>query len=195
MPAYCFTQTHAPSLHLHLSSSGAFSGVSNIFSFWGESRGGGQYQEIPSCSLASPPPLNAPLNSLSRQQRNQLDTRLDLLQKQLNRYDWLNVCAYVYCGCSSSFVFCFVTNTWRQTMLNSLLKHYSYQTVWNHFSVKTFFFAACWSKLLYLCIVVGLLLFVCGLYPLWFISLSWVNEQLIWRSPSLGHGDFKPCVC
>lgn len=61
--------------------------MSNIFSFWGESRGGGQYQEVPSCSLASPPPLNTPLHSLSRQQRNQLDTRLDLLQKQLNRYD------------------------------------------------------------------------------------------------------------
>ncbi|KAF3703314.1 Potassium voltage-gated channel subfamily H member 2 [Channa argus] len=71
--------------------SGAFSGVSNIFSFWGESRGGGQYQEVPSCSLASPPPLNTPLHSLSRQQRNQLDTRLDLLQKQLNRQDWLKL--------------------------------------------------------------------------------------------------------
>ncbi|XP_069007336.1 voltage-gated inwardly rectifying potassium channel KCNH2 [Embiotoca jacksoni] len=67
--------------------SGAFSGVSNIFSFWGESRGGGQYQEVPSCSLASPPPLNTPLHSLSRQQRNQLDTQLDLLQKQLNRLE------------------------------------------------------------------------------------------------------------
>ncbi|XP_053198176.1 potassium voltage-gated channel subfamily H member 2 [Scomber japonicus] len=67
--------------------SGAFSGVSNIFSFWGESRGGGQYQEVPSCSLASPPPLNTPLHSLSRQQRNQLDTRLEMLQKQLNRLE------------------------------------------------------------------------------------------------------------
>ncbi|KAM9839180.1 voltage-gated inwardly rectifying potassium channel KCNH2 [Aulostomus maculatus] len=67
--------------------SGAFSGVSHIFSFWGESRGGGQYQEVPSCSLASPPPLNTPLHNLSRQQRNQLDTRLDLLQKQLNRLE------------------------------------------------------------------------------------------------------------
>nr|XP_057915588.1 potassium voltage-gated channel subfamily H member 2 isoform X3 [Doryrhamphus excisus] len=67
--------------------SGALSGVSNIFSFWGESRGGGQYQEVPSCSLASPPPLSTPLHSLSRQQRNQLDTRLDLLQKQLNRLE------------------------------------------------------------------------------------------------------------
>uniref|UniRef100_A0AAQ5Y7N3 Voltage-gated inwardly rectifying potassium channel KCNH2 n=1 Tax=Amphiprion ocellaris TaxID=80972 RepID=A0AAQ5Y7N3_AMPOC len=70
--------------------SGAFSGVSNIFSFWGESRGNGQYQEVPSCSLASPPPLNTPLHSLSRQQRIQLDTRLDLLQKQLNRCELEN---------------------------------------------------------------------------------------------------------
>ncbi|XP_063768601.1 potassium voltage-gated channel subfamily H member 2 [Eleginops maclovinus] len=67
--------------------SGAFSGVSHIFSFWGESRGGGQYQEVPSCSLASPPNLNTPLHSLNRQQRNQLDTRLDMLQKQLNRLE------------------------------------------------------------------------------------------------------------
>ncbi|XP_078147523.1 voltage-gated inwardly rectifying potassium channel KCNH2 [Centroberyx gerrardi] len=67
--------------------SGAFSGVSNIFSFWGESRGGGQYQEVPRCSLPSPPPLNTPLHCLSRQQRSQLDTRLDLLQKQLNRLE------------------------------------------------------------------------------------------------------------
>uniref|UniRef100_A0A4W6BW12 Voltage-gated inwardly rectifying potassium channel KCNH2 n=1 Tax=Lates calcarifer TaxID=8187 RepID=A0A4W6BW12_LATCA len=89
MPAQCFTPTNTHSFPLHLSSSptGAFSGVSNIFSFWGESRGGGQYQEVPSCSLASPPPLNTPLHSLSRQQRNQLDTRLDLLQKQLNRLE------------------------------------------------------------------------------------------------------------
>uniref|UniRef100_A0AAQ4QAC0 Voltage-gated inwardly rectifying potassium channel KCNH2 n=1 Tax=Gasterosteus aculeatus aculeatus TaxID=481459 RepID=A0AAQ4QAC0_GASAC len=67
--------------------SGAFSGVSHIFSFWGESRGGGQYQEVPSCSLTSPPTLSKPLHSLSRRQRSQLDSRLDLLQKQLNRLE------------------------------------------------------------------------------------------------------------
>ncbi|KAM4534012.1 voltage-gated inwardly rectifying potassium channel KCNH2 isoform 2-T2 [Odontesthes bonariensis] len=67
--------------------SGAFSGVSNIFSFWGESRGGGQYQEVPSCSLASPPLLSTSLHSLSQQQRNQVHSRLDLLQKQLNRLE------------------------------------------------------------------------------------------------------------
>uniref|UniRef100_A0A674NTH7 Voltage-gated inwardly rectifying potassium channel KCNH2 n=1 Tax=Takifugu rubripes TaxID=31033 RepID=A0A674NTH7_TAKRU len=66
---------------------GALSGVSNIFSFWGESRGGGQYQEVPSCSMASPPLLSTPLHSLTRQQRSQLDSRLDLLQKQLDRLE------------------------------------------------------------------------------------------------------------
>uniref|UniRef100_A0A4W5MYZ4 Uncharacterized protein n=1 Tax=Hucho hucho TaxID=62062 RepID=A0A4W5MYZ4_9TELE len=62
--------------------SGAFSGVSNIFSFWGESRGSREYQELPRCSLPSSPPLN----SISRRQCTELDNRLDLLQQQLNRY-------------------------------------------------------------------------------------------------------------
>uniref|UniRef100_A0AAR2K5L0 Voltage-gated inwardly rectifying potassium channel KCNH2 n=1 Tax=Pygocentrus nattereri TaxID=42514 RepID=A0AAR2K5L0_PYGNA len=67
--------------------SGALSGVSNIFSFWGESRGR-QYQELPRCNLPSPPPqLNTPLHSISKQQRNQLENRLDMLQKQLNRLE------------------------------------------------------------------------------------------------------------
>ncbi|KAM8823154.1 voltage-gated inwardly rectifying potassium channel KCNH2 isoform 2-T2 [Spinachia spinachia] len=64
--------------------SGAFSGVSHTFSFWGESRGGGRYQEVPSCNLISPQTMSTPLHSLSRQQRCQLDSRLHLLQKQLN---------------------------------------------------------------------------------------------------------------
>ncbi|XP_038828937.1 potassium voltage-gated channel subfamily H member 2-like [Salvelinus namaycush] len=63
--------------------SGAFSGVSNIFSFWGESRGSREYQELPRCSLPSSPPLN----SVSRRQRTELDNRLDLLQQQLNRLE------------------------------------------------------------------------------------------------------------
>ncbi|XP_061110453.1 potassium voltage-gated channel subfamily H member 6-like [Conger conger] len=66
--------------------SGAFSGVSNIFSFWGESRGR-QYQELPSQSLSSPPPLDTPLRCLTRRQRSGLETRLELLQKQLNRLE------------------------------------------------------------------------------------------------------------
>ncbi|KAJ8010545.1 hypothetical protein DPEC_G00076200 [Dallia pectoralis] len=67
--------------------SGAFSGVSNMFSFWGENRGSREYQELPRCSLNSPPTLNTPLNNVSRKQRSDLETRLDLLQKQLNRLE------------------------------------------------------------------------------------------------------------
>uniref|UniRef100_A0A8C7VNQ5 Voltage-gated inwardly rectifying potassium channel KCNH2 n=1 Tax=Oncorhynchus mykiss TaxID=8022 RepID=A0A8C7VNQ5_ONCMY len=66
---------------------GAFSGVSNIFSFWGESRGSREYQELPRCSLPYPPHLNTPLNSIGRRQRTELENRLDLLQKQLNRLE------------------------------------------------------------------------------------------------------------
>uniref|UniRef100_A0A673W4N7 Voltage-gated inwardly rectifying potassium channel KCNH2 n=1 Tax=Salmo trutta TaxID=8032 RepID=A0A673W4N7_SALTR len=64
---------------------GAFSGVSNIFSFWGESRGSREYQELPRCSLPYPPPLNTP--NIGRRQRTELENRLDLLQKQLNRLE------------------------------------------------------------------------------------------------------------
>ncbi|KYO29727.1 hypothetical protein Y1Q_0008389 [Alligator mississippiensis] len=67
--------------------SGAFSGVSNIFSFWGESRGR-QYQELPRCTVPAhatlgllPPPTTA------RRQRSELESRLDLLQRQLNRLE------------------------------------------------------------------------------------------------------------
>uniref|UniRef100_A0A8C1Z8Q4 Voltage-gated inwardly rectifying potassium channel KCNH2 n=1 Tax=Cyprinus carpio TaxID=7962 RepID=A0A8C1Z8Q4_CYPCA len=67
--------------------SGAFSGVSNIFSFWGDSRGR-QYQEVPRCSLPSPSQhRSTPLRSISRQQRSQMESRLELLQKQLNRLE------------------------------------------------------------------------------------------------------------
>ncbi|XP_071416431.1 voltage-gated inwardly rectifying potassium channel KCNH2 isoform X2 [Pithys albifrons albifrons] len=61
--------------------SGAFSGVSNIFSFWGDTRGR-QYQELPRCSHGAPP---NPTPTLTRRQRSDLESRLDLLQKQLNR--------------------------------------------------------------------------------------------------------------
>ncbi|XP_039225785.1 potassium voltage-gated channel subfamily H member 2 isoform X1 [Crotalus tigris] len=71
--------------------SGAFSGMSNIFSFWTESRER-QYQELPSCPPAARPTLNLPLaasGSLpsSRRHRAELEGRLDLLQKQLNRLE------------------------------------------------------------------------------------------------------------
>ncbi|KAJ6666734.1 hypothetical protein lerEdw1_020458 [Lerista edwardsae] len=68
--------------------SGAFSGVSNIFSFWGESREC-QYQELPRCNIAAHTALNIPLASgaMSRQHRCELECRLDSLQKQLNRLE------------------------------------------------------------------------------------------------------------
>ncbi|CDQ58132.1 unnamed protein product [Oncorhynchus mykiss] len=61
--------------------SGAISGVSNIFSFWGESRVQQQYQEVPCHSLPSPPP-NPPTRN-----RSELENRLDLLQRQLYRLE------------------------------------------------------------------------------------------------------------
>ncbi|KAM4689652.1 voltage-gated inwardly rectifying potassium channel KCNH2 [Discoglossus pictus] len=66
--------------------SGAFSGVSNIFSFWGD-RGGRQYQELPRCTIPTHATLNAPVPSISRRQKCELGSRLDLLQKQLNRLE------------------------------------------------------------------------------------------------------------
>uniref|UniRef100_A0ABM5GM67 Voltage-gated inwardly rectifying potassium channel KCNH2 n=1 Tax=Pogona vitticeps TaxID=103695 RepID=A0ABM5GM67_9SAUR len=69
--------------------SGAFSDVSNIFSFWGESRER-QYQELPRCPLPARPALNIPLTGstpLSRRHRLELESRLDVLQKQLNRLE------------------------------------------------------------------------------------------------------------
>ncbi|XP_029110850.1 potassium voltage-gated channel subfamily H member 2 [Scleropages formosus] len=66
--------------------SDAFSGVSNIFSFWSDSRGR-QYQELPRSSLSSPPPPGTPLQGTTRRQRCNLENRLDLMQKQLHRLE------------------------------------------------------------------------------------------------------------
>ncbi|MGH0154507.1 UNVERIFIED_CONTAM: hypothetical protein FKN15_035815 [Acipenser sinensis] len=66
--------------------SGAFSGVSNIFSFWGDSRSQ-QYQELPRCTVPRRAPGNAPTHSITRRQRSEVECRLDLLQKQLNRLE------------------------------------------------------------------------------------------------------------
>ncbi|NXN12165.1 KCNH2 protein, partial [Indicator maculatus] len=66
--------------------SGAFSGVSNIFSFWGDNRGR-QYQELPRCTIPAHAALSLPLPPMSRRQRSEVETRLDLLQKQLNRLE------------------------------------------------------------------------------------------------------------
>lgn len=63
---------------------GAFSGVSNIFSFWGDSRGH-QYQELPRCPAPTPSLLNIPLSSPCRRPRGDVEGRLDALQRQLNR--------------------------------------------------------------------------------------------------------------
>nr|XP_031311536.1 potassium voltage-gated channel subfamily H member 2 isoform X4 [Camelus dromedarius] len=66
--------------------SGAFSGVSNIFSFWGDSRGR-QYQELPRCPAPAPSLLNIPLSSPGRRSRGDMESRLDALQRQLNRLE------------------------------------------------------------------------------------------------------------
>uniref|UniRef100_A0A9L0TEU0 Voltage-gated inwardly rectifying potassium channel KCNH2 n=1 Tax=Equus caballus TaxID=9796 RepID=A0A9L0TEU0_HORSE len=65
---------------------GAFSGVSNIFSFWGDSRGR-QYQELPRCPAPAPSLLNIPLSSPGRRPRGDVESRLDALQRQLNRLE------------------------------------------------------------------------------------------------------------
>ncbi|XP_039609761.1 potassium voltage-gated channel subfamily H member 2 isoform X1 [Polypterus senegalus] len=65
--------------------SGAFSGVSNIFSFWSDSRGR-QYQELPRCAVTQHIPLSSAPCSSSRQ-KAEVECRLDLLQKQLNRLE------------------------------------------------------------------------------------------------------------
>ncbi|XP_023660446.2 voltage-gated inwardly rectifying potassium channel KCNH2 isoform X1 [Paramormyrops kingsleyae] len=66
--------------------SGAFSGVSNIFSFWGDSRGR-QYQELPRSGPASSPTSATPTHGMARWQRSQVENRLELLQKQLHRLE------------------------------------------------------------------------------------------------------------
>ncbi|KAM8967649.1 voltage-gated inwardly rectifying potassium channel KCNH2 isoform 2-T2 [Pelodytes ibericus] len=66
--------------------SGAFSGVSNIFSFWGD-RGGRQYQELPRCTIPTHTTLSTPEPSITRRQKCELGSRLDLLQQQLNRLE------------------------------------------------------------------------------------------------------------
>ncbi|XP_033854153.2 potassium voltage-gated channel subfamily H member 2-like [Acipenser ruthenus] len=66
--------------------SGAFSGVSNIFSFWSDNRSQ-QYQELPRCTVPRHAPGNALTHSITRRQRSEVECRLDLLQKQLNRLE------------------------------------------------------------------------------------------------------------
>uniref|UniRef100_A0A3B4DN17 Voltage-gated inwardly rectifying potassium channel KCNH2 n=1 Tax=Pygocentrus nattereri TaxID=42514 RepID=A0A3B4DN17_PYGNA len=92
-----FFQSHAPSFNISNKReqnscntlSGTFSGISNIFSFWGESQGH-QYQEVPSHSMSCPPPSpphSAFLHNITHHQRSEVENRLELLQRQLNRLE------------------------------------------------------------------------------------------------------------
>ncbi|XP_072547965.1 potassium voltage-gated channel subfamily H member 2a [Salminus brasiliensis] len=92
-----FFQSHTPNFNISnrreqnscSTLSGAFAGVSNIFSFWGESHAH-QYREVPShsmsCSPPSPPP-NAFLRNITPRQCSEVENRLELLQRQLNRLE------------------------------------------------------------------------------------------------------------
>ncbi|KAM9163491.1 voltage-gated inwardly rectifying potassium channel KCNH2 [Pangshura tecta] len=66
--------------------SGAFSGVSNIFSFWGESRGR-PYEELPRCTLPAHAGLSMALPPPARRPHAEVQSRLDQLQQQLNRLE------------------------------------------------------------------------------------------------------------
>ncbi|KAJ8012086.1 hypothetical protein DPEC_G00065030 [Dallia pectoralis] len=78
--------------------SGTFSGVSDIFRFWGESCEQQPYLQVPCYSEPAPVPVPAPvpapdplnaslLRCISRRKRGELENRLDLLQRQLNRLE------------------------------------------------------------------------------------------------------------
>uniref|UniRef100_A0A673G8B0 Voltage-gated inwardly rectifying potassium channel KCNH2 n=1 Tax=Sinocyclocheilus rhinocerous TaxID=307959 RepID=A0A673G8B0_9TELE len=69
--------------------SGALSGVSNIFSFWGDS-GGHQYQEVPSHSMSLPSssvPSNTVLHSVTHRHCTEVENRLEMMQRQLHRLE------------------------------------------------------------------------------------------------------------
>ncbi|XP_056599168.1 potassium voltage-gated channel subfamily H member 2a [Triplophysa dalaica] len=69
--------------------SGALSGVSNMFSFWGEDRGH-QYQEVPRHSMSFPSssvPSNIALQDDTHHPCTEVENRLELMQKQLQRLE------------------------------------------------------------------------------------------------------------
>ncbi|XP_016133826.1 potassium voltage-gated channel subfamily H member 2a isoform X2 [Sinocyclocheilus grahami] len=69
--------------------SGALSGVSNIFSFWGDSHGH-QYQEVPSHSMSLPSssvPSNTVLHSVTHRHCTEVENRLEMMQRQLHRLE------------------------------------------------------------------------------------------------------------
>uniref|UniRef100_A0A8B9H2L8 Voltage-gated inwardly rectifying potassium channel KCNH2 n=1 Tax=Astyanax mexicanus TaxID=7994 RepID=A0A8B9H2L8_ASTMX len=87
-PSYKMPKT-AYCSHFYIYTPGAFAGVSNIFSFWGESHAH-QYREVPShsmsCSPPSPPPSTF-LRNITPRQCSEVENRLELLQRQLNRLE------------------------------------------------------------------------------------------------------------
>ncbi|XP_074841471.1 voltage-gated inwardly rectifying potassium channel KCNH2 isoform X2 [Carettochelys insculpta] len=62
---------------------GAFSGMSNIFSFWGEGQGR-PFQELPCSTGPAQASLGGALSPHARRPRSELENRLDQLQQQLN---------------------------------------------------------------------------------------------------------------
>ncbi|XP_052471725.1 potassium voltage-gated channel subfamily H member 6-like [Carassius gibelio] len=69
--------------------SGALSGVSNIFSFWGDSQGH-QYQEVPSHSMSFPSssvPSNTVMHSVTHRYCTEVENRLEMMQRQLHRLE------------------------------------------------------------------------------------------------------------
>uniref|UniRef100_A0A672RY72 Voltage-gated inwardly rectifying potassium channel KCNH2 n=1 Tax=Sinocyclocheilus grahami TaxID=75366 RepID=A0A672RY72_SINGR len=67
----------------------ALSGVSNIFSFWGDSHGH-QYQEVPSHSMSLPSssvPSNTVLHSVTHRHCTEVENRLEMMQRQLHRLE------------------------------------------------------------------------------------------------------------
>ncbi|XP_066534725.1 potassium voltage-gated channel subfamily H member 2a [Hoplias malabaricus] len=92
-----FFQSHTPTFNISNKReqnscntlSGAFSGVSNIFSFWGDSHGH-RYREVPTHSMSCPPPSppsNSFLHNITSRQCSEVENRLELLQRQLNRLE------------------------------------------------------------------------------------------------------------
>ncbi|KAG1969559.1 potassium voltage-gated channel subfamily H [Pimephales promelas] len=69
--------------------SGALSGVSNVFSFWEDSRGH-QYQEVPSHSMSftsSSVPSNTVLNNVTHRHCTEVENRLEMMHRQLQRLE------------------------------------------------------------------------------------------------------------
>ncbi|CAM4593058.1 unnamed protein product [Leuciscus chuanchicus] len=69
--------------------SGALSGVSNAFSFWGDSPGH-QYQEVPSHSMSFPSssvPSNTVLHNVTHRHCTEVENRLEMMHRQLQRLE------------------------------------------------------------------------------------------------------------